>query len=197
MLHGLVCILTACSLAAVPGGEAPPVTWDALEARLNWEADHGFSGVVLVARDGKVVLHKAYGLANREKKIAMRPDTILAIGSTPIDFTRAGILLLADRGKLKLSDPVTQFFKEVPEDRRAMTVEHLLTGRSGLPDFHDVPTDRDPDHSWIDRDEAVRRIFRQKLLFPPGKQRRHSHSGYGLLAAVIEIVSGQSYPDCI
>jgi hypothetical protein len=61
---------------------------------MQWEADHGYAGVVLVARDGKVVFHKAYGMANREKNIPMRPDTILAIGSTPIDFTKAGILLL-------------------------------------------------------------------------------------------------------
>src|SRR5262249_37673495 len=56
-------------------------------------------------------------------------------------------------------------------------------------------TDRDKDHSWIGRDEAVRRILGQKLLFEPGKGRRHSHSAFGLLAAVLEIVSGQTYQD--
>jgi len=97
----LTCLLTT----SAPDNSPPTVSWDTLEARLKWEAGHGFSGVVLVARDGKVVFHEAYGLANREKKIAMRPDTILAIGSTPIDFTKAGILLLADRGNLSLSEP--------------------------------------------------------------------------------------------
>lgn len=175
--------------------EPPPVTWDTLEARMKWEADQGFSGVVLVARDGEVVFHKAFGMANREKQIAMRPDTILAIGSTPIDFTKAGILLLAERGKLTLKDPITKYLAGVPDDKKSITLEHLMTGRSGLPDFHELPTDRDPDHGWIDRAEAVRRILNQQLLFPPGTQRRHSHSAFGLLAAILEIVSGQTYQD--
>ena len=76
--------------------------WDTIAPRMQWEAERGFSGVVLVARDGAVAFHQAYGLANRDKKIPMRPDTIFAIGSTPIDFTKAGILLLAERRKLTL-----------------------------------------------------------------------------------------------
>jgi CubicO group peptidase (beta-lactamase class C family) len=188
-----LCLLTT----AAQGDEPPPVTWEKLETRMEWEVNHGFAGVVLVARDGKVVLHKAYGLANRDKQIAMRPDTVLAIGSTPIDFTRAGILLLAERGKLKLSDGISQYFDNVPEAKRAITIQHLMTGRSGLQNFHDLPTDRDPNHSWIDRAEAIRRILDQKLLFSPGEKREHSHSAWGLLAAIIEIVSGQTYPDFV
>lgn len=172
----------------------PPVTWDSVDPRMQWEVEHGYAGVLLLARDGKVVFHKAYGMANRDKQIPMRPDTIFGIGSTPIDFTKAGILLLADRGKLKLDDPITKYFGSVPADKRPITIQHLMTGRSGLRDFHDVPGDRDPDHSWIDRSEAVRRILNQKLLFVPGQGRRHSHSAWGLLAAILEIVSGQSYP---
>jgi CubicO group peptidase (beta-lactamase class C family) len=162
---------------------------------MKWEADQGFSGVVLVAGDDKPAFHKAYGMANREKKIAMRPDTILAIGSTPIDFTKAAILLLAERGKLSLADPITKHFDKVPKDMKSVTIAHLMTGRSGLPDFHHLPTDRNRVHSWIDRSEAVRRIFDQKLLFEPGKERKHSHSAFGLLAAIVEIVSGQTYQD--
>jgi uncharacterized protein (TIGR03067 family) len=176
-------------------GQPPEVTWESLDARMKWEADQGFSGVVLVARDGKTVFHKAYGMANREKKIAMRPDTILAIGSTPIDFTKAAILLLAEAGKLSLEDPITKHFDKVPKDMKSVTIAHLMTGRSGLPDFHHLPTDRNRDHSWIDRAEAVRRIFDQKLLFEPGKERKHSHSAFGLLAAIVEIVSGQTYQE--
>lgn len=86
----------------------------------------------------------------------MKVDTILAIGSTPIDFTKAGILLLAERGKLSLDDPITKYFDKVPDEKKAITLKHLMTGRSGLQDFHDVPEDRDPDHGWIDRAEAVK-----------------------------------------
>src|SRR5262245_27896436 len=124
-----VCTVLVCMLpAALSADEPPPVTWDTLEARMKWEADHGFAGVVLVARDGDVALHKAYGLANREKQSPMRPDTILAIGSTPIDFTKAGILLLAERGKLNLNDAIGKYFDNVPEDKKAITIRHLMTG---------------------------------------------------------------------
>jgi CubicO group peptidase (beta-lactamase class C family) len=162
---------------------------------MDWEAQHGFSGVVLITHDGKSVVHKAYGLANREKNIPIRLDTIFGVGSTPIDFTKAGILLLAERGKLALSDPITKYFNDVPEDKQSITIQYLMTGRSGLLDFHDIPSDKDKDHSWIDRNEAVKRILSQKLLFAPGSKRQHSHSAWGLLAAILEIVSKQSYQD--
>jgi CubicO group peptidase (beta-lactamase class C family) len=192
----MLCCLASLWLSTTASlNEPPAVTWDNLEARMKWEVDHGFSGVVLVARDGSIVFHRAYGMANREKNIPMRTDSILAIGSTSIDFTKAGILLLADRGKLRLDDSIDKFLTNVPPDKKAVTIQHLLTGRSGLPNFHDLPTDRDPDHSWIDRQEAITRILNQKLLCAPGTKRRHSHSAFGLLAAIIEIVSGQSYPD--
>lgn len=175
--------------------QAPPLSWDTLEARMDAEAKAGFSGAVLVVRDGKIVLDRGYGLANREEKIAATKDTIFAIGSTPIDFTKAGILLLIQDKKLALDEKLPAFFEGVPEDKRAITVGYLMTGRSGLRDFHDVPTDRDPDHSWIDRGEAVKRILAQELLFEPGKGREHSHSAWGLLAAILEIRSGKSYPE--
>ena len=176
--------------------EKPPVlSWQTLSDRMTWEADHGFSGVVLVVRDGAIAFHQAYGQSDRHQKIAMRPDTIFAIGSTPIDFTMAAVLKLVDMGKLQLSDPITKCLKEVPQDKQAITIQQLMTGRSGLPDFHDIPGDKDKDHSWIDRDEAIRRILNSKLLFTPGSRREHSHSAFGLLAAIIEIVSGQSYQD--
>jgi CubicO group peptidase (beta-lactamase class C family) len=187
----------ALGLAAFqPPAEGPPaVAWDSMADRMQWEVEHGFAGVVLVAREGKVVFAKAYGMANREKRIPMRVDTVLGIGSTPIDFTKVGILLLAERGKLKISDPITKYFHDVPTDKQKITIAHLMSGRSGLRNFHDVPTDRDPDHGWIDRDEAVRRILAQKLLFPPGQGQQHSHSAWGLLAVILEMASGQTYPE--
>ena len=174
---------------------AGPITWDNLEARLEQAVKDGFVGAVLVMRDGRQVLDRAYGMANKDKKIANRPDTIFAIGSTPIDFTRAGILLLEQRGKLSPSDPITDYFDDVPRDKRSITIEQLMTSRSGLQDFLGRPSDPNPDHFYIDRDEGMRRIFEDKLRFKPGEGREHSHAAYGVLAAVIEIVSGQTYQE--
>ena len=174
-----------------------PLTWENLSERMEREEDEGFAGSLLVVRDGRVVLDEGYGLANREAGIPCGADTVYAIGSAPIDFTHVGILLLAQRGDLRLSDPITTFFDDVPEDKRAITVAHLMSGASGLEDFHDLPTDRDPDHSYIDRDEAIRRILSKPLLFEPGRGNEHSHSAWGVLAAICEIVTGATYPEFV
>lgn len=176
--------------------EAPPYTWETLAARLDEEAKASFSGTVLVVHEGKIVLHRGYGLANREKGIPNGTETIFAIGSVPIDFTRAAILKLEEMGKLRTSDPITAFFPDAPADKRPITIDHLMRGTSGLPNFHHVAgVDADPDLTWIDRDTAVKRILGQDLLFPPGRGEAHSHSAFVLLAAVVEIAAKQAYGD--
>jgi CubicO group peptidase (beta-lactamase class C family) len=171
-----------------------PVTWDSLEQRLKEEEQAGFSGVVLVVRDDRIIMHEGYGMANRERSIPNSRKTVFAIGSTPIDFTKAAVLKLEDLGKLRTSDPITKFFSGVPEDKRSITIEHLMTGQSGLPNFHHIPgKDADYDLTWIDRETALNRILGQTLLFPPGQGNKHSHSAWGLLAAIVEIVSGKPY----
>jgi CubicO group peptidase (beta-lactamase class C family) len=178
------------------GDDTPPYTWDTLAERLQGEARDGFSGSVLVVHHGKIVHSAGYGEANRDAHVANGPETIFAIGSVGIDFTRAAILRLEQDGKLSTGDPITRFIDDVPADKRGITLDHLMTGRSGLPDFFHIPgTDADPDLSWIDRDTAVQRMMSQQLLFEPGTKREQSHAAFGLLAVVVEIASGQSYGD--
>ncbi|MCA9305012.1 MAG: serine hydrolase [Phycisphaerales bacterium] len=182
---------------AVRTNAFPALTWDTIPQRLEAMADRGYSGSVLIVRGGRVVLDDAFGFADREHNIPNRPDTIYCVGSTPIDFTKAAILLLNERGKLTLDDPITEYFDRVPEDKRAITIRQLMTGASGLQNFHDLPSDRDVDHSWIDRDTAVRRILSFPLLFEPGTGREHSHSAWGMLGAIVEIASGETYEEFI
>jgi CubicO group peptidase (beta-lactamase class C family) len=175
--------------------EQETLTWETLDARIESAVEDGFSGVILAIRDGEPVLDGAFGMANREQGIPNRKNTIFGIGSTPIDFTHVGILMLAEQGKLTLDDPITKYFDNVPEDKRSITLRHLMTGGSGLQNFHGQPADGNPDHAWIDLDEAMRRIVAQELLFEPGQGNEHSHSAWGVLAAVLEIVSGESYQE--
>lgn len=182
-------------MAAAERAAHPPFTWENVAERMEQAEAEGFSGSLHLVREGRVVLSRGYGLANREQQIPATEETIYAIGSTPIDFTRAGILLLAQEGRLSLDDPITTWFPNVPPDKQAITVHHLMTGGSGLRNFHDRPSDPNPDHTYIDRAEALRRIFEEPLLFPPGTASEHSHSAWGVLAAIIEVVSGRSYPD--
>lgn len=190
-ISGLISKLELVGVEKAPS--LAPITWDNLSERLREEEAKGFSGFVLAVRDDSLVLAAGYGYADREKKIPIDSNTIFAIGSTPIDFTHAAILKLEEMGKLSTSDVITKYLDNVPEDKRGITIKMLMTGASGLPNFHDRPEDADPDLTWIDRKTAVDRILSQPLLFAPGTSREHSHSAWGLLAVIVEIVSGQPY----
>ncbi len=175
----------------------PALTWDDLSPALNAAVTAGFSGQVLVRHNGSDLLRKTYGMADREAGRATAPDSVYCIGSAPIDFTITAARLLVERGKLHLDDPIGRYLPDVPADKTSMTIGMILDGKSGLPNFHNTNDDWDPDLGWIDRNTAVRRILSKPLLFAPGASRGHSHSAYGLLAAIIEIVSGQTYRDFV
>lgn len=172
------------------------MTWTNYQDKLNEEQAKGFSGVIYLVKDGDIVHAAGYGYANKENNIKNSKTTVFDIGSIPIDFTQAAILKLIDMGKINFSDPITKFIKNVPSDKTGLTISHLMLDQSGLLNFHeDVEKDEDFDLSWITRDEAVHRILQSKLLFKPGEDDAPSHSGYGLLAAIVEIISEVSYED--
>ena len=175
--------------------QAAAITWETLPARMDEESKAGFSGFVYAVHDGKVALSHGYGFADRDKRAPIDENTIFGIGSTPIDFTRAAVLKLEEMGKLKTSDPITKYLKDVPSDKQAITIDMLMSDSSGLMNFHEMPGEGDQHLTWIDRDEALRRMMSEKLLFPPGKGQAHSHSAWVLLAIIVENVSGQSYAE--
>jgi len=149
----------------------------------------GFSGAVLVAKGGEVILHDGYGLADREKNIPVKKNTVFDIGSITKRFTRAAILKLEEQGKLKRSDPLTTFFDDVPVDKAGITIEQILEHAAGFHEYHDTKGDFEE----MDREQALKTILNQKLRFEPGDREAYSNSGYGLLAVIIELVSEQSY----
>lgn len=186
--------IAAMETTKVAAGEpAPEITRDNLAKVLDALGARGLDGVISVKVDGELLFRRAFGDANAGLGIPMQLDTIFGTGSAPIDYTIAGILKLAEQDELALDDPIGRYFADVPADRAAMSLRDLLDDRSGLPDFLDRPGDWDLDLAWISRDEAVHRILTGPLLFAPGTKMEHSHAGYGLLAAVIEIVSGEDY----
>lgn len=181
--------------------EAPPepiiLTNENLRSVFEQLEKEGFAGLVHIKKKGTVLIQHTFGMANELLKTKNNEQTVFGIGSRPIDFTIAAVYLLDQQGKLKLADPVSKYFKNIPADKQAIHIEHLLTGQSGLPDFFHTDDDRDPDLQWINRDEAVQRIMNQQLLFTPGTAREHSHAAFVLLAALIDKVSGMSYYEYI
>ncbi len=172
------------------------VTWESLPDALQQAASAGFHGTLVARRNGQEVLLTAVGIADPANGRRTSINTVYCIGSQSMDFTRTAVLLLAQRGRLALTDSIGRFFENVPTDKRGITVGQLLEGRSGLIDFYHIDgTDWDADLGWIPRDEAVRRMLTSTLRFAPGTSRLSSHAAYNLLAAVIEKASGQSYRD--
>ena len=154
--------------------------------------ESGFSGAVLVAQnDGndEVVFTDGYGLAGRKNKIPITSKTVFDIGSLSKQFTAAAILHLEEQEKqLQVTDTLTNFFDNVPSDKADITLHQLLTHSSGLP-----PYVYQGDFVETSRNKAVKLAFDAKLKFSPGKRYLYSDTGYGLLAAIVEIISGQSF----
>ena len=98
-----------------------------------------FMGTVLVARDGAVVLDKAYGMANLEWDVPNTTATKFRLGSITKQFTAAAILLLEERGKLKVDDKVKTYLPDAPMAWDRITVFNLLTHTSGIPNFTSLP----------------------------------------------------------
>jgi CubicO group peptidase (beta-lactamase class C family) len=152
-----------------------------------------FMGTVLVARGSDVLLSKGYGMANLEWDIPNAPSTKFRLGSVTKQFTAASILLLEERGKLKVEDPVKKYMPDAPVAWDKITIRHLLTHTSGIPSFTGFPDYRktEPFETTPEKEVA---LFRDKPLeFAPGEKWNYSNSGYVLLGYLIEKISGQSY----
>jgi CubicO group peptidase (beta-lactamase class C family) len=150
---------------------------------------------VLVKKQGKVILRKGYGLANLELNVPIEPDMIFRLGSITKQFTAVAILMLAEEGKLSLQDEITKFLPDYPTQGSKITVEHLLTHTSGIKSYTDLP-------EWLPlqrKDMSVSEIIDlakdKPMEFAPGDRWKYCNSGYILLGAIIEKVSGKTYAD--
>ncbi|AWB46447.1 penicillin-binding protein [Paenibacillus sp. CAA11] len=152
-------------------------------------------GVVLAAEQGQIIYEGAFGQANREEGLPLTSRSIFELASVSKPFTAAGIMLLADQGRLGYDDLVQQYIPALPYAE--ITVRHLLTHTSGVPDYmtHFL---MNWDHSRIAVNQDVLDMLVQDkpgLLFAPGDRWEYSNTGYVLLACLIEQISGMNFPD--
>lgn len=148
-------------------------------------SQYGYSGVALVERNGRPLLHRGYGLADRERRTPIQVDTRFAIASITKTFTAAAILGLAERSRLALDDSLGRFFDGLPSPTSGITIAQLLEHASGLPE--------DEEEQGLDTrtSEATRAsLARARLRHAPGADRRYSNFGYNVLARVVERVTG-------
>jgi CubicO group peptidase (beta-lactamase class C family) len=152
-----------------------------------------FMGSVLVAWDGSILINKAYGFANLEWDMPNTPTTKFRLGSITKQFTAACILLLEERGKLKIDDPVKKYISEAPAAWDKVTIFNLLTHTSGIPSFTGFADYASTEAIPTTPEKLVQRFRDKPLEFQPGEKWSYSNSGYVLLGYLIEKVSGQSY----
>ena len=152
-----------------------------------------FAGAVLVARGSDVVLNKGYGAANLEWDIPNTPATKFRLGSVTKQFTAAAILLLEERGKLMLDDPIGKHIPDAPAAWSKITIFHLLTHTSGIPNFTSLPDYRSLKVQETPVAKTIATVRDKPLEFAPGERMSYSNSGYLVLGYVIERVTGGSY----
>jgi D-alanyl-D-alanine carboxypeptidase len=150
--------------------------------------------IVGVWRDGQPPYVRAFGVRDTATGEPMTTNLYMRIGSNTKAFVTTAILMLADRGKLRLDDPIARYVKGAPSGNR-ITLRMLAQMRSGLYDYADDPQVKDlhkqPFRQWKPR-ELVKISFRHPLVFPPGKQFLYTNTNTVLLGLVVEQVSGQS-----
>jgi CubicO group peptidase (beta-lactamase class C family) len=152
-----------------------------------------FSGSVLVSKNGDTLFKRGYGLANAEHQVPNTPETKFRLGSITKQFTAMAILILKEQGKLEIDDPVGKYLDDAPNAWDGVTIHHLLTHTSGV---HSYTADRDypKKMSYPETVKSMIARFKDKPLdFKPGEKFEYSNSGYFLLGAVIEKVSGMKY----
>lgn len=152
-----------------------------------------FTGSVLVARDGKVIVSKAYGLANVEFDVANTPQTKFRLGSITKQFTAAAILLLQERGKLTVQDPICKYVDNCPTAWSELTIHHVLSHTGGIPNFTSFPDYQPKMMMPVTTLEMIARFKDKPLEFKPGEKWNYSNSGYFLLGFIIEKAAGESY----
>jgi CubicO group peptidase (beta-lactamase class C family) len=213
---GIFLIVSACAPASPPkvtpssassaGSVAPsagtspsssaisPDAISAVDAMLaNMTSQLVFSGSVLIAQHGHVLLSKGYGLADRAQKTPNGPQTRFGIGSNTKQFTAAAILMLEVQGKLKVTDLICAYIAQCPSAWGVITIKELLTHTSGIPEYLALPDIADYASKSSTPLQIIAHFRDVPLDFAPGTKWQYSNSGYILLGYIIEQVSGLSY----
>lgn len=183
-----VFLLNGLLAATLALAQQPATTPEArLDAFFKKAEKTGFSGSVLVAKAGKILLEKGYGWQDREKKVAESAATVFSVGSITKQFTGAAILKLEMQGKLSVQDPLSKFFPGAPADKAGITLHQLLTHTAGFPGAIG------DDYELLDADAFARSALATPLEFSPGQRHSYSNVGYSLLGIIVEKVSGKGY----
>jgi len=190
----LTTLLLACGLctfAQVPGD----VIAKKCDSIFNTYKD-GPGVAVLIVQDGKIAFEKGYGLASLEYNVPITPTTVFDIASVSKQFTGYAISTLIQQGKISPDDDIHKYLPDVPDFGKRITIRNLIHHTSGLRDWpeglHAAGWRWEEDFSW---DDIMRMVKQQKELdFEPGSRYQYSNTGYNMLAAIVQKVTGKTFP---
>ena len=186
--------LLCCTLGWPLAAHAQTAALDSVDRWVRAEAARqripGLSLAVL--RGDSLLLARGYGEANVEHHVPATDSTVYQSGSVGKQFTAACVMLLVEEGKLALDDPITRHVPELPASWRTITVRHLLSHTSGIPDYADSTLDYRRDYA---EDDLVRLAASLTRAFAPGESWSYSNTGYILLGILIRRVTGRFYGD--
>jgi len=152
---------------------------------------------IVVAKDGKIVFSKGYGMANLEQHTPISTASVFRMGSMTKQFTAIAILMLVQKGQLSLDDRLSKFYPEQFKDDHGITIRHLLGHTSGIKDYITIPEVRAYATRKIKPQEIIAIIAQSPLDFEPGTDYTYSNSGYFILGGILEQITGVSYPEFI
>jgi CubicO group peptidase (beta-lactamase class C family) len=161
-----------------------------LDAQLHAQ---NFSGVVFISENGAVQFNRAYGMANFQAGLPNTADSVFLIGSLTKQFTAAAILKLQENGSLNVGDHICQYLSACPAAWQPITIRELLNHSSGITNYVTLPQVQQFGLQPVTPAQILSWVEPLPLQFPPGAQFEYSNSGYAILGAIIEKVSGRSY----
>jgi CubicO group peptidase (beta-lactamase class C family) len=154
----------------------------------------GFNGNVLVAQKGKILYKNAFGFSDLKRKIPLNIQSVFQIASVSKQFTSVAIMMLHDQGKIEFADSVQKFFPAFPY--KDITIRHLLSHRSGLPNYMYFAgkywkNKRQP----LTNEDVMEMMGQYKPIveFKPDRKFKYSNTGYVVLAAIVEKISGMPF----
>ncbi len=162
-----------------------------IDAFMMHAAENGlFNGAILVAEHGEVIYRKSFGYADFENSVPLAPETAFYLASVSKQFTTMAVMMLKEEGKLSYTDPLSKYFPAFPAYARGVTIRHLMTHTSGIPDHYRLGAYK-PD--LTNRDVYELLVKQDSLDFRPGDMYRYSNGGYVLLAMIVEKASGKPF----
>ena len=158
---------------------------------------NGPGATAIITKGGETIYRNAFGKANLELDVDMRPEHVFEIGSITKQFTAVAILMLVEQGKLSLTDEITKFLPDYPTHGHTITIHHLLNHTSGIKSYTSIPSFFDNARTDMTPKELIDTFKDEPIDFAPGEKYEYNNSAYIILGYIIEEVTGETYEDYV